>query len=582
MSQFLRLWIVVFYASIGSLAVRTATAQPQDTPAPAAPREIIAPAESVPVISPPAEPEPGPTAPQLLEIPAAVVPTPAYFSVESEAVVAICEKIEQALNATADVDFNETPLRDVTNYLRETYQIPIIIDKRALDDVGMGSDSPVTLSIRGISLRSVLNLMVKELKLTYVVHDQVLKITTPEGAENELAARVYPVADLAVACRQSFVVDEQESNYAMILRVITGHVAPDSWDDVGGRASAWSFDPWGILVVSQKREDHEALESLLAAVRKGRRSAEGATETSVDTQPIPVTSDVKLAAHAKIEQVLSTVVNVDFAETSLNEVAKYLGDAHGIPIWIDRRALDDVGMGGDTPVTFSLQSVSLRSALRLMLRELDLVYQVDDEVLKITTAKESENALTMRVYPVGDFLESPPNAAGRLERSQGLDRLLDLIESTVAPNTWEHVGGSGVLSPVEPWGLLVISQTEEVHEQVNRLLQTARRSRHAAPAPAASSAPSLTTPTAFLKVYTVPDFDTEQLMTAIRGVVAPETWGNGANMAAIFSLGTRILIRQTPAAHAEIQELIDGLRLHKEGNGGIGGPNRWSSSGGFF
>ena len=57
-------------------------------------------------------------------------------------------------------------------------------------------------------------------------------------------------------------------------------------------------------------------------------------------------------------------------------------------------------------------------------------------------------------------------------------------------------------------------------------------------------------------------------MTAIRGVVAPETWGNGANMASMFPLGTRILIRQTPAAHAEIQELIDGLRPHKGSLGG--------------
>ena len=174
----------------------------------------------------------------------------------------------------------------------------------------------------------------------------------------------------------------------------------------------------------------------------------------------------------------------------------YLGDTHGVPIWIDRRALDDVGMGGDTPVTFSLQSVSLRSALRLMLRELDLVYQVDDEVLKITTPEESENELTMQVYPVRDFLESPPNAFGRLERSQSLVSLLDLIESTVVPDTWDHVGGAGVLSPVEPWGLLVISQTAEVHEQVNNLLQTARRARHASPA--AASAPQLTTPTALV------------------------------------------------------------------------------------
>jgi hypothetical protein len=76
-------------------------AQSPDNPAPAALQEIIAPAESVPTISPLALPEPGPLAPQLSEIPAADISPPANFSVESEAVAAVCEKIEQALNATA-------------------------------------------------------------------------------------------------------------------------------------------------------------------------------------------------------------------------------------------------------------------------------------------------------------------------------------------------------------------------------------------------------------------------------------------------------------------------------------------------
>ena len=40
--------------------------------------------------------------------------------------------------------------------------------------------------------------MLKELDLTYVIRDEVLKITTPEEAENELLTKVYPVADLVM------------------------------------------------------------------------------------------------------------------------------------------------------------------------------------------------------------------------------------------------------------------------------------------------------------------------------------------------------------------------------------------------
>ena len=41
---------------------------------------------------------------------------------------------------------------------------------------------------------------------------------------------------------------------------------------------------------------------------------------------------------------------------------------------------------------------------------------------------------------------------------------------------------------------------------------------------------------------------------------------------AMFPLGTRILIRQTPAAHVEIQELIEGMRPHKGSNGRANRP----------
>ena len=208
--------------------------------------------------------------------------------------------------------------------MRETYQIPIIIDQRALDDSGMGSDRPVTISLRGISLRSVLKLMLSELDLTYVVHDPVLKITTPEGAAKRVGGTSVSGRGLAVADRSSLVVGEQESNY---------------WDD-----SACNFQPccagflgrcgWGgqCLVirsggvswsVSQMRENHEALDSLLAAVRKVRCSAAGAKGTPAEWQPVPVTSDAKRAAHAKIEQALSTIGTWSSLDTPLSEVARY-------------------------------------------------------------------------------------------------------------------------------------------------------------------------------------------------------------------------------------------------------------------
>ncbi len=108
------------------------------------------------------------------------------------------EKIFQALNDSTTLEFIETPLADVVDYLKDLHGIEIQIDHRALEDVGIGSDTPITRNLKGITLRSALRLMLKEMDLTYVVRDEVLLITTPEEAESELTTKVYPVADLVL------------------------------------------------------------------------------------------------------------------------------------------------------------------------------------------------------------------------------------------------------------------------------------------------------------------------------------------------------------------------------------------------
>ena len=107
-------------------------------------------------------------------------------------------RIYDALDKEMLLEFTDAPLSEVIDYIKTAADIPIIIDKRALDDVGLGSDTPLTVSLNGVTLRSALKLMLKELDLTYVIRDEVLKITTPEEAENELLTKVYAVADLVL------------------------------------------------------------------------------------------------------------------------------------------------------------------------------------------------------------------------------------------------------------------------------------------------------------------------------------------------------------------------------------------------
>ena len=106
----------------------------------------------------------------------------------------------------------------------------------------------------------------------------------------------------------------------------------------------------------------------------------------------------------RIEQTLDEDTSVDYQDLPLGEVVRDISAKHDIPVIIDNLALSDAGLSEEEPITKTLNNVSLRSALRIMLRELDLTYMIKDEVMQITTRDVAEENLITKVYPVGDLV----------------------------------------------------------------------------------------------------------------------------------------------------------------------------------
>src|SRR5262245_6219057 len=67
-----------------------------------------------------------------------------------------------------------------------------------------------------------------------------------------------------------------------------------------------------------------------------------------------------------------------------------------------------------------------------------------------------------------------PGGAGQGAQPD-FDSLTELITSTIAPQSWQEVGGPGAITGYENNLSLVVSQTQEVHEQVADLLEQLRR-----------------------------------------------------------------------------------------------------------
>ena len=144
-----------------------------------------------------------------------------------------------------------------------------------------------------------------------------------------------------------------------------------------------------------------------------------------------------------------------------------------MPLYIDRKALADEGVAIDRPVTCSVKGLSCTTALKLLLDEHDLTYVIHNEVLLITSKAEAENMLTTKVYPVFDLVAAPPNAPAS-RRAIDFGSLIDNITTTIAPTTWDDVGGPGTITEFTNSGALVISQTTTIHDEIAEYLRALR------------------------------------------------------------------------------------------------------------
>ncbi|MGB7346881.1 MAG: hypothetical protein WBD20_21845 [Pirellulaceae bacterium] len=172
-----------------------------------------------------------------------------------------------------------------------------------------------------------------------------------------------------------------------------------------------------------------------------------------DTKPDPNAPNKKQpSTDESIRLQLGEAHSVRAIQQPLQEFIQVLSQEAEIPMLIDRRALEEIGLTADEPVTIDLANVSLRSILRLSLRGLDLTYLIKDDVLQITTIQAAEQNLTVIAYAL------PVELADRSEK------IIAALTATVVPDTWQELGGPSSVKAID--NVLVVSAVEPVHDQV--------------------------------------------------------------------------------------------------------------------
>lgn len=206
----------------------------------------------------------------------------------------------------------------------------------------------------------------------------------------------------------------------------------------------------------------------------------------------PVIRPGNCAAEAKILAAFEDDTRLEFIETPLNQVIEFLGNQHDIAIKLDTRALDEVGIGADVPITANLKGVSLHAGLQNLLEQLDLTYSIENEVVMITTLEAAKSRSELRLYDVSALL---PDGGDAATLAGMLQAAMQAETGSVAPGggfgggyPGMPVGPAAVMAPgglvaapmkldsplprIIPYKrLLVVRHTSVGHREFGRLLE---------------------------------------------------------------------------------------------------------------
>jgi type II secretory pathway component GspD/PulD (secretin) len=230
------------------------------------------------------------------------------------------------------LNFKNIPMSQAIDDLRASSGINIVIDKPALDEEQRSLDQPVTMHLDNpISTKAALSLLLHLGHLTYVIEDEVLKITTDAHSKGRMELKTYQVADLVIPIMNSAgtaagmvagVPQPGQENRTLqatgvtpftgphslpggsqvgtlqnnqspgstssqnqgttiaksasptsgmedtLIKLITTMIKPESWDSMGGPGSIDYFPLVMALTINQTPDIQEQVQELLQALRR--------------------------------------------------------------------------------------------------------------------------------------------------------------------------------------------------------------------------------------------------------------------------------------------------------------------------
>jgi hypothetical protein len=372
---------------------------------------------------------------------------------ERRAEAAQREAVERALAkviSTHAFAGEEPTLEETLRGVARQCDVPLRVNRAAVAAGKQQRRVPIYIPRGNFTLEEVLDRIGEEFTIGWCRHRDGILITSWAEADKRTKpyTQVYP---LPTGMAAGEIVSDDA---AELSQLIATTFEPDQWDEVGGMGVIRPAG--GAIVLHHRPEFHRRVQALLSNLQS----------PPADSRQAFSPEHWRASDEQRIFAALQEQDSIDFQDEPLEHVVKLLAARHGIKIVLAQTTLADAAISPDTPITKKLANVSLQTILREVLADLNLTYVVRDHVIQITTPEDAESVLVNRLYDVHD-LAAP---AGQGDFAD----LINLITTTIEPDSWDEVGGPGAIAPLcRRW--LVVTQTQEIHEQIEPLLVQLRQ-----------------------------------------------------------------------------------------------------------
>jgi len=143
------------------------------------------------------------------------------------------------------VQFSNAPLDQVIKYLDDKLGLQLQLSEATLKDVQADYSKLMNLNIpKGTNRRAVLQIILSDLDLAYVIKEGKLVVMTHERASKEMITKAYYVADL----------NARGNNLHKLADMLMSQIEPNSWRKAGGPGHIVVDDKNGVLWITNTSE----------------------------------------------------------------------------------------------------------------------------------------------------------------------------------------------------------------------------------------------------------------------------------------------------------------------------------------